>query len=97
MPWGDTHTARIAAKVSEVRALLAEVNANMLGIPPRYKFVVENDGHRVTLKEIGEAGPDPVEIAFRAAFAAGKNDSDESGHSVEHFFSQFLKGNLDAG
>lgn len=52
MPWGDTHSARLAAKVTEVRAELALVNAAMLGIPPRFKLVIENDGHRVTLKEM---------------------------------------------
>lgn len=51
MAWSDTHAARIAAKVTEVRALLAEVNACMLGVPPRFKLTIHNDGHRVLLQE----------------------------------------------
>lgn len=51
MAWKDTHNARMNAKVTEVRAMTAEINALMLGIPPRFKLVVENNGHRITLKE----------------------------------------------
>lgn len=58
MSWSATHEARINAKISEVRALAAEINACMLGIPPRYQFVVENNGHRLVLKEIEEKSDD---------------------------------------
>lgn len=51
MSWKDTHEARIAAHVTEVRGELALINATMLGIPPRFKFKITNDGHKVELVE----------------------------------------------
>lgn len=51
MPWSDTHKARTAAQLTTIRAAVAEINASMLGIPPRFKLVVENDGHRLRLIE----------------------------------------------
>jgi hypothetical protein len=51
MAWKDTHDARMVAKLTEVRSLLAEVNACMLGVPPRFKLTIHNDGHRVLLQE----------------------------------------------
>ncbi len=58
MSWKDTHEARIAANVTEVRAELALINAQMLAVPPRFKLVVTNNGHKVELIEDkdGDAG-----------------------------------------